>query len=131
MQKRRPVGSRSVVENVSEMRVAAAAEHFGARHAVAGVPLHFHIFCRDRLPVARPARAGMEFRVRTEKRLAAADAGIDSIGLGIFVFAGEGRLGSLLARHEKLFVVQLRTPLRIALLDFFAHGDSLHEFRIS
>lgn len=53
----------AVFEDVAEVRVATAAEDFGADHAVRCVAMHFDIFGIDWLGVAGPATAGMKFCV--------------------------------------------------------------------
>ena len=44
----------AVVKDVPEMRIAAAADGFGAHHAVADVAFQFHVIGRDRLVIAGP-----------------------------------------------------------------------------
>src|SRR5713101_8706826 len=68
----------------------------------------------------------MIFRFRTEQRLPAANAHVGPGCFGIFILAAEGRLGSLLPCDVILLFRQLRPPLRVRLLNFFAHAPSLH-----
>src|SRR6266853_907526 len=63
-------GPRTIGENVAEVRITAAAEHFLAGHPVARVPIHFHFCFIDRRPEARPSGARMIFRLRAKLRLA-------------------------------------------------------------
>src|SRR5271156_2059086 len=72
----------------------------------------------------------MKFRVGRKQRLAAADARVGPLGFLVFVLAREGRLRSLLARDVILVVVELGAPFGVGLLNFFAHGDSLHDVAI-
>lgn len=97
-------GRGTVVEDVSEVGIAAAAHHLGAAHSVAGVAIHFDIIGGDRLVVARPTRAGMELGIGGEKRLAAADAHVCAFCFRILVFPGEGWFRSFFARDMKLLV---------------------------
>ncbi len=77
----------------------------------------------DRLPVARPAAAGVELRARLEQRRAAADA-VVAAGLEVVpVFAGERALGGGVARHLVLHRVELLAPLRVGLLHFVVAHD--------
>src|SRR5882672_8173166 len=46
---------RPVRENVAEMRITAAAEHFLSRHPMACVPIHFNLRFIDWRPEARPS----------------------------------------------------------------------------
>src|SRR6516164_1365072 len=102
------------------MRLAAPAEHLGTLHEEAAVGLGSDWGGIDRLREARPARAGIEFRVRREEILAAADTGIDAGRLRVPIGAGEGAFRPLLARDVILLGRELRAPFRVALLDFIA-----------
>src|SRR5260370_2016306 len=66
-------GPRTIGENVAEVRITAAAEHFLAGHPVARVSIHFHFCFIDRRPEARPSAARMILRLRANDRLATAD----------------------------------------------------------
>src|SRR5262245_42831947 len=112
---------RAVVEDVPEVRVAAAAHDLGAAHEPAVVRVLGHAALRHRRPEARPAGAGVELRRAVEQRLAAADAAVDAVGLVVPVLAGEGALGALAARHLELLRRQLLAPLGFSLLDVVAH----------
>jgi hypothetical protein len=46
---------RAVFKDMSEMRVAAAAKHFRARHSMRRIALQLYIFRGDRLVVAWPS----------------------------------------------------------------------------
>src|SRR6202034_3826170 len=56
-------GLGTIFEDVTQVRIAAAANGFCADHSVAHVALHLHIFGCDRLIVARPACTGVILRV--------------------------------------------------------------------
>src|SRR4051812_26718063 len=102
-----------------EVRIAARAEHFRARHEPAAVALFRHRLLGDRLPEAGPARARFELGVRGEERLPAADARIGPRVLGRGVLAAERALGAVLAGHVVLLRRELRLPLLVGLHDFF------------
>src|SRR5207244_10635004 len=78
-----------------------------------------------RLGEARPARAGIEFRVGAEQLCLARRAAIDAGIVVIPVLAGEGALGPLLATHGVLVGGELAPPLLVCLLDLRLHGRSL------
>src|SRR5437867_1917996 len=80
---------RSVVEDVAQMGVAAAANHFGTQI----VTHEGYVFLVNGLPVAWPAGVGFVFRLRIKERLAAADAGEDAVVVVVAVFAGVGTFG--------------------------------------
>src|SRR5271156_5433873 len=69
----------------------------------------------------------MKFPLRSEQRLAAADADLGTFGLLVLGFSGEGRLRPLLARHVKLVLVQPGLPLCFALFYFLGHVRRLHQ----
>src|SRR5262245_22571533 len=58
---------RPVVEDVTEMGVAAAAQDFDAAHAVAVIGFGRDVLFRSRLPEAGPASARIEFCLRVEE----------------------------------------------------------------
>src|ERR1700683_897684 len=113
-------GLRAIFENMSQVRVATAANCLRARHSVAHVALQLHIFGCYRLIVTWPPGAGVELRVRAEERLPAANTDVGTLFFRVGVFAGERRLSSFFTRNFKLFVGKRRTPFRIALFYFFA-----------
>src|SRR5678815_3342621 len=110
-------GLGTVGEDVTQMRIAARAQHFGAPHEEAAILLERDGFFRHRRPEARPARAGIVFRRRFEQRRAAADAAIEARLLVVPMLAGERPLGAVLARDVILLGRQLFFPLGIALHD--------------
>src|SRR5271165_2470468 len=61
-----PGRSRTVVEDVAEMSVAATAEHFCPFHVRAVVVLETNAVICQRLPEAWPAGAGIELGSRVE-----------------------------------------------------------------
>jgi hypothetical protein len=87
---------------VAEVRVALAALHFGARHAMAAIGFFDYIFPGDRRVETGPAGAGIEFGVGTEKFGAATDAAEHTFIMNVKIRAGEGRLGGRVARDFKL-----------------------------
>src|SRR5438552_13266911 len=107
----------AVVEDVAEMAVTFRAQHLGADHAVADIVFLVDMAIRRGRGKARPAAAGIEFRVGFEQRLAAAGAGVSALAVLMLVLAGEGTLGRLLAQHGILHRRQFLAPLGLALLD--------------
>src|SRR5438034_146261 len=71
----------AVVEDVAEMAAAFRAQHLGADHAVADIVFLVDMAIRRGRGKARPAAAGIEFRVGFEQRLAAAGAGIGALAV--------------------------------------------------
>jgi len=115
-------GLRAVIENVSQVSVATTAENFGANHAVSHVAFHFYIVGSDRLVIAWPARAGVKFRVGSEKGLAATDAEVGSGSFGVFIFSGKRRLGTLAPGDVVLLFGEFGLPFSIILANFVGHG---------
>lgn len=112
---------RAVFEDVPQMSIAAAADCFGADHAMARITLQFDILRINGLPIARPTRTGMIFCFGAEERLAAADANVRSLRLRVLILAAERWLSSLLPRDVELLLSQLCLPIGIALSNFLAH----------
>src|SRR5947209_5020694 len=88
--------SGAVRENVAQMAAAFGAEHLGADHAVADVPLFVDMAVDGGLGEARPAAAGIELGIGLEQHVAAAGAHISAGAVVVLIFAGEGTLGRLL-----------------------------------
>src|SRR5262245_37945330 len=114
-----PGRPRPVIEDVAEMRAAAAARHFDAAHAVTIIGFGLNILFRHRLPEAGPARARIEFGFRAIEFLRAAGAYVAALLVIIPVFPGEGALGSLLAHHLELHRRQYLRPFFVGLDDLF------------
>ena len=98
------------------MAAAAAAMHFGARHAERRV-LGFADGIVERLPEARPAGAALVFGVRGEQRQVAAGAGEDALALFLQQRARTRPLGAVLAQDLILLRRQLRAPFGVGLFD--------------
>src|SRR5215475_832192 len=67
----------------------------------------------------------MVFRFRAKERLAATHALVSTCGLSVFVFAGEGRLSSLLSGHIVLILRELLAPGGVVFAHFVGHGSPL------
>src|SRR5262249_42529126 len=102
---------RAVVEDVAEVRAAAAALDLDAREAEQVVLLGVDQLLAQRRPEARPAGAGVELGGRREQRVAAGDADVGADALEVLVLAGERALGPLLARHRVLLGGEELLPL--------------------
>ena len=68
-------GRGAVVEHVTEVAVAAAAEHLFADHTVARVGFSSHVFGLHRSDETGPARPGVELLEGAKQGIAAAGAG--------------------------------------------------------
>src|SRR5258708_3789397 len=115
---------RSVGENMAEVRVAPAAQHFLARHSVAHVTVDLHFLFIHRCIETRPTRTGMKFCLRRKQRLSAADADVHAGFFRIFVLTRARWLSALLPGHVILVWCKNLAPLRFALTNFFAHRFS-------
>ena len=83
------------------MRLTPAARHRGSRHSIAVVSgLKNVLFC-DWRPETGPPRAGIEFRLRAEKRGAAADAAEDSLAMLVEIAPGKSGLSAGMAGDIK------------------------------
>ena len=117
----------AIVEDVTEVRIAFGARDSGTNHPESTVANLRHIFFGDRLPEARPARAGIEFRSRIKQRIVAADAAVQSLLVQVPVLAGEGQFGVGLPRNVISIRRQLLAPL-ICSLDNFGSLNFVETF---
>src|SRR5690606_38639819 len=90
-------GCGAVFEQMSEVRVAGRAKHFGAAHAVTVIVLGSYRLRIEWLPVAGPAGSGVELLRGAEQGGAASDATVGSARVIVPVLPGERLLGALLA----------------------------------
>lgn len=90
-------------EDMPKMAPAAGAAYFGAYHAVALV-LHLRdVFGIKRSKEAGPARAGLEFIVRPEKRKIAEAAHKDAGPVFVKKASAKGRFGAGAKEYPALF----------------------------
>src|ERR1041384_185470 len=100
-----------------QVGVALAALHFGPRHAMAAIDFRFDDVVLCRRYEAGPTGARVKLGFRPEQRLPTTDAFIGAGGLGVLVFAAEGRLRSLLSGHKVLIRRKLLPPSMVVFLD--------------
>src|SRR6185437_11275348 len=92
-------GARAVVEYMAEVAVATGAADRGARHPEQVIGAFDHVAPGDRLPVAGPAGAGIEFGGGVVQCRGAGHAA-EQAGHGwSFVIAAESPLGTV-AAHD-------------------------------
>src|SRR5258708_40309178 len=103
------------------MRVAKRAFHFCSQYPRAEIFFLAHILGSDGFPEARPARPGIEFRIRIEERVAAIHAAIDSWGALIVERTGKSEFGRRAPRDLILQRRKLLLPLGFVLVHF-RHG---------
>lgn len=104
----------AVVEDVAEVALATRAAHFGAQHAETGVAEFDHIVPGNRLPEARPARAGIEFGGVVVQRRGATRAAIKAARRWTFVLSAESGLGAAAAQDFERGRRQPSVPLGVA-----------------
>src|SRR5580704_1012793 len=100
------------------MSVAKDASQFVAAHSKTHIDFSDNVFFGDGRPETRPARTGIEFRLGTEERVAAANTAIQARLMVVVVGAAEGPLGVCFARNVKFVRTERATPLGIALSHF-------------
>lgn len=108
---------RTVVENVAQMRFAAAAHHLYTVHSKAVVSGFYDGFFTDRLKEARPSAAAFVFGVALEKRVAAYGAVKCANLFGMLVLACERALGTFQARDAVDFRRKDLLPVIIVFFD--------------
>src|SRR5579862_4900286 len=107
---------------MSEMSIAALACYLDALDKHAHIPIGLNIFFRQGGEKTRPSGAGIEFRVRAEKRILTADAAEQTAIMQQVVSAGESSVSALVARDVILFGVEQFPPLGIR-ANQFRHGN--------
>src|SRR5262249_5600094 len=117
-------------EDVAEMGLAGGATHLGATHQPRAVVMLPHRLGIRRRGEARPARAGVEFRVGGEQRRATAHATIAPGPLLVPIRAGERALGTVLAGDMILLGRELLAPFSLALRHFRRALRVGHDFSI-
>src|ERR1043166_6341676 len=119
--------SRTVIEDMTEMGIAARAKDFSPRHPIGVVFLVAYVFRRDRLEKTRPTGAGMEFSPRSKERQTAADTAVHPLALVVEQGSAEGSFRVLPACNPELCRGKLRLPFRVRLDDprTFYRADQL------
>jgi hypothetical protein len=100
-----------------EVRPAAGADHLRPAHQQAVVGAQLDRIVVGGLEETGPAGARFELGVGAEQLVAAGDAAVRPVVLGIDVPAGEGALGPALAGDLVLLGSELLAPLRFGFLD--------------
>lgn len=106
---------------MAQVGVAPAALYLRPGHAVAGVRFRLDGLLGRRGIETRPPGARVVFGIRTKQGLSAADTLVDPRGLGVLVFAREGRFRSLLAGHIVLIRRELFLPGGFVFADLVFH----------
>src|SRR5258706_9384442 len=114
--------TRPIWEHVAQMGAAVAAPRLGAGHAVALVDLLLDCVGTERLEEARPARSGVELRLRREQRSLAADTHVRAVLVAVPVLAGERPLRSGPPSHLELLGGQALTPALVVLGELVVGG---------
>jgi hypothetical protein len=105
--------SRAILEYVTEVRIAAGAQHFYPSHEMAVVFLVDDILRSGRLPERRPSRTGIEFGLRVKQGSAAAGATIHALIVAVPVFPCECPLRPFFAAYMILPRGQLVFPFLV------------------
>src|ERR1700691_4715815 len=92
---------RAVIEYVPQVRIAFRARPRRPFHADAQVGNLLHVFFRDRLPEARPARSRVKLRRGTEQGVVAANAAEDTLPVLIQKLPSIGQFGVRVPRDLK------------------------------
>ena len=106
-------GRGAVREDVAEVAAAGGAGNLDPPHAVAHIFDLGDVLGHPRLPEARPAGARVEFFVRLEQRVPAADADVSSLVLACVVLARKGGLGPAHPRDGVLLSREMFFPLLV------------------
>jgi hypothetical protein len=85
-----------------KVRPALTAKHFGTAHKKTAVFFFSQIFWLQRRIKTGPTAAGVEFGVGSEQLSATTGASVNARVFAVVIFAGEGALGTFLARDPVL-----------------------------
>ena len=121
-------GVRTVVEHVSEVASAAAAQDLGPPHPEAAVLANLDVLRDGRLVEAGPAGAGIELGVGAEQLGATAGAVVHPVVLDVHVLARERPLGAVAAQDLVLVGREALPPLLVSQVNF---GRAAHRFAVS
>ena len=112
---------RSILEYMTEVPIAAGAQHFYPSHEMAVIFLINDIFRPDRLPERRPSRTGIEFGIRVKQGGATAGATIHSLIVTVPVFTCKCSFRPFFPAYVILLRGQLIFPFLIGFNKFVAH----------
>src|ERR1700681_831305 len=108
-------GRRPVVKHVSEVSIAFLATHLITDQAEGCVCPDVDILFRQRRPEARPPCARFKLGGRTEQRISAANAAVNTLFVILPMLSGEGEFGAGSASHLKLLGRENLPPFVIGL----------------
>src|SRR4051794_27668908 len=104
-------GLGTIVEDMTEVRVALRARNRSTFHTQRGVAYLRNILGGDRRPETRPACARFKLRRRIEQRVVTADTAVDPFTVFLPVFSGEGDFSIRVARDVENALWKLLVPL--------------------
>jgi hypothetical protein len=99
-------GTWPIRKDVPEVAAAARADLLRTNHAVTAIADPADMRLIERPEEARPAGAGVEFRIRPEKRQPAEPARVRALLLVVEKYAAEGSLGAVLEQHAPLIAAE-------------------------
>src|SRR5438128_7557397 len=108
-----------------EMPAAIRAHDLRAHHSECRIALLVDRLLARRRGEGRPAAAGVVLGLGAEELGAAAGTAVGAGLEHVVVFARERRFRPLFAEDAVLLGAELRTPLRVGLLDFRHHTPSI------
>src|SRR5437762_1829300 len=101
------------------MSAAAPAHHFSPPHPMTDIFFRLDVLLGERFVKARPARTGLELRIRIEKLISARRTQIHSGVFRLVILPGEWRLRPFHPADLILLGCELLLPFLFGLLDFF------------
>lgn len=105
-----------------QVRIAAAAGHLDAAHAMAEVFMQVDAALVGHIPEAGPAAMRVVLGIGLKQRLSTGGAVVSAIGFLAHILACERALGGGLAQDGILIRAELAAPFGIGLADFRGHG---------
>jgi len=113
---------RSVLEDMSKMRLATGATDFNSAHTVTFVFMLGYGLFTSRLPEARPATPGIIFRFGLKQDSPATNTLVFALFLAIVKLPGECPLRAAFPRHLVLLISQHFAPFIVSLVELVSHG---------
>lgn len=106
-----------IVKNMAQMTVATGTEYLNPRHAVRAIRCSRDVLRSYGLKKTRPASAGIEFCVGSEKRQSAANAGVNAGFLVVQQITAKRPLRAFAAGNLVLRWRELLLPFGVTLGD--------------
>ena len=111
----------TVIENVTEVTIAARTDQFRSIHENAAIAFCLNILFGNRLGEAGPAGSGIKFVIGQIEIETAAGTLVNSFFRVLVIFSGEGPLGPLFSEYVELLLGEDSAPFIYTFNHFLGH----------